>query len=273
MNWAARRKSVSDLQGKVAVVTGGARGMGEATCRLFAELGARVVIADVLEAEGRDLAAGIGGAAVFHRLDVGDEQGWRALVEETEARWGGIDVLVNNAAILTFSAIVDQDVSTLERLLRVNLIGTFLGMKVVGGAMKARGKGGAIVNISSVDGLRGTNGLGAYASSKWGVRGLTKVAALEFGHLGIRVNSIHPGGVNTVMGNPRQASADELNRDFVSVPLQRIGEPAEIARVSAFLASDAASYVNGAEIAVDGGWTVGGYLPMLPGAPAPRQAG
>jgi 3alpha(or 20beta)-hydroxysteroid dehydrogenase len=140
-------------------------------------------------------------------------------------------------------------------------------MKHVGRAMKAAGKG-AIVNISSVDGLRGANGLGGYAVTKWGLRGITKTAAMEFGHHGVRVNSIHPGGVNTVMGNPGGATGDALQKDYTMVPLQRIGEPHEIATASLFLCSDAASYINGAELAVDGGWSAGVYHSMLPGGPA-----
>lgn len=254
------------LAGKVAIVTGGARAMGAATVRLFAAEGAKVVIADVLADEGQALAAEIGEAAAFVRLDVTDEANWRAVVDETTARFGAVDVLVNNAGIITFSSLTDTSLEDFERVLRVNLVGAFLGMKTVGAAMLAKGAG-SIVNISSLDGMRGVNSLGAYASSKWGLRGLTKVAALEFGHRGVRVNSVHPGGVNTPMANPMVASADQLNADYGRVPLQRIGEPEEVARASLFLASDEASYVCGAELLVDGGWMSGVYYETLPGAP------
>ena len=149
----------------------------------------------------------------------------------------------------------------------VNVKGPLLGLKHVGGAMISAGRG-AIVNISSVDGLRGVNFVGLYSASKWAVRGLTKTAALEFGHHGVRVNSVHPGGVDTVMGNPKGQQGAERNEGYERVPLQRIGEPVEIAAASLFLCSDEASYITGAEIAVDGGWAAGYYHDFLPGAPA-----
>ena len=255
---------MAELKDKVAIITGGARGMGAATSRLFAEAGANVVIGDMLTSEGEALAGELG--ATFERLDVGDEANWRAVVERTLTRHGRIDALVNNAGVVSFGAIVDTSVEEFERVLRVNLIGAFLGMKTVAPTMLARGAG-SIVNISSVNGFRGSNATGAYTASKFGVRGLTKAAAFEFGHRGVRVNSVHPGGVDTLMGNPARLEGDAVNKDYRDVPLQRIGRPEEIARVSLFLASDAASYVNGAEIAVDGGWTAGVYLAGLPGTP------
>jgi 3alpha(or 20beta)-hydroxysteroid dehydrogenase len=254
------------LAGKVAIVTGGARGMGGATSELFAAEGARVVIADVLPEQGEELARKIGTAAVFAKLDVSDEANWQSVVRDTIARWGQIDVLVNNAGTIAVSTIVDMPLADFERVIRVNLIGTFLGIKTVAPGMIAR-KRGSIVNISSVDGLRGVNGLSAYSSSKWGLRGLTRNAALELGPQGVRVNSIHPGGVNTMMGNPRSLPAAEMNLSYTRVPLQRVGEPEEIARASLFLASDDASYVCGAELSVDGGWAAGFYHESLPGVP------
>lgn len=255
------------LQDKVAIITGGARGMGEATVRLFASEGASVVIADVLEAEGRALAADIGAATMFQPLDVSDEDNWIALLEAVMARHGRIDALVNNAAIVAFGPIVALSVEQIDRVLGVNVKGAMLGLKHVGGAMCAAGRG-AIVNISSVDGLRGANALSLYSSSKWAVRGLTKTAALEFGHQGVRVNSVHPGGVNTAMGNPQALDGDAKNVGYERVPLQRIGEPDEIAAASLFLCSDEARYICGAELAVDGGWSAGYYHHYLPGAPA-----
>ena len=255
------------LQDKVAIVTGGARGMGEATIRLFAREGAKVVIADVLEAEGQALAADIGDAAMFQRLDVSDEGSWTALVDAVIARHGRIDALVNNAAVVAFGPITDLTVAEIDRVLGINVKGTMLGLKHVGAKMCAAGRG-SIVNISSVDGLRGVNSVSLYSSSKWAVRGFTKSAALEFGHQGVRVNSVHPGGVNTAMGNPQALEGDAKNYGFERVPLQRIGEPEEIAAASLFLCSDEASYICGAELAVDGGWAAGYYHHYLPAAPA-----
>lgn len=255
------------LEGKIAVVTGGARGMGEATSRLFAREGAKVIIADILEAEGKALAAELGISAMFQPLNVSKEDDWVALVEAVTARHGRIDALVNNAAVVAFAPIVALSVEDIDRVLGVNVKGTLLGLKHVGGAMCATGRG-AIVNISSVDGMRGANCLSLYSSSKWAVRGMTKTAALEFGHLGVRVNSVHPGGVNTLMGNPNALDGDAKNADYGRVPLQRIGEPEEIAAASLFLCSDEASYVTGAELSVDGGWAAGYYHHNLPGAPA-----
>jgi len=254
------------LSGKVALITGGARSMGAATARLFVEEGARVVVADVLEAEGQALAAELGESAVFQKLDVSVEAEWLAAVERATSHFGGIDVLVNNAGILKFSALLDTSLAYFERVLHVNLSGCFLGMRSVAPHMIAKGRG-AIVNISSIDGMKGANSVGAYAASKWGVRGLTKVAALEFGHKGVRVNSVHPGGVDTPMGNPNGVGTEELNKLYTAVPLQRVGQPIEVARASLFLASDDASYINGAELTVDGGWTAGHYYLGFPGAP------
>jgi len=255
------------LQDKVAIITGGARGMGEATVRLFAREGAKVVIADVLEAEGQALAADIGDTAMFQRLDVSDEGSWTALVDAVIARHGRIDALVNNAAVVAFGPITELSVADIDRVLGINVKGTMLGIKHVGAKMCAAGRG-AIVNISSVDGLRGVNSVSLYSSSKWAVRGFTKSAAMEFGHQGVRVNSVHPGGVNTMMGNPQALEGEAKNAGYERVPLQRIGEPEEIAAASLFLCSDEASYICGAELAVDGGWTAGYYHHYLPAAPA-----
>lgn len=255
------------LKNKIAIVTGGARGMGEATVRLFASEGAQVVIADVLESEGKALAAELGNAAMFQRLDVSDEGSWQALVEVVTAHHGRIDALVNNAAVVAFGPITALTVEQIDRVFGINVKGTMLGLKHVGGAMCAVGRG-AIVNISSVDGMRGVNSLSLYSSSKWAVRGLTKSAAMEFGHQGVRVNSVHPGGVNTAMGNPQSLEGDAKNAGYERVPLQRIGEPEEIAAASLFLCSDDASYICGAELAVDGGWAAGYYHHYLPAAPA-----
>jgi 3alpha(or 20beta)-hydroxysteroid dehydrogenase len=254
------------LEGKVAIVTGAARGQGEATARLFVEEGARVVLGDVQEEAGRDAAAALGSNAVFRKLDVSSEEDWASVVADTIARWGPIDVLVNNAGINKPVALVDLTKAEFERTLGINLIGPWLGMKTVGPGMMARGKG-SIVNIVSTSGLFALNGLTPYLSSKWALRGLSKTAALEFGHRGVRVNAVFPGGINTPMGNVTNEAVEELNKYYVGQPIARIGEPHEVAAVSLFLASDEASYLCGAEIAVDGGQTLGSYAPFLPGAP------
>lgn len=254
------------LDNKIAIITGGARGMGAATSCLFVEAGARVLIADLLDEQGTALASELGEAAHFQHHDVTDPASWAALVKDTVARWGQIDVLVNNAGVLLFRTLLDTRPEEFDKVLRVNLMGSFLGIQAVAPHMIERGQG-AIVNVSSVDGMKGANGLGAYCSSKWGLRGLTRVAALELGHRGVRVNSVHPGGIDTVMSNPRALEREQIDHSYANLPLQRIGAPEEVARTSLFLASDAASYLCGAEIAVDGGMTAGQYYPGLPGAP------
>lgn len=254
------------LDGKVAIVTGAAQGMGAATARLFAAEGAKVVLCDILEEAGQSTAADIGGDAVFMKLDVRDDAQWEKVVADTVARFGKLDILINNAAVVHFSAIEDMPAADVERVLAINVIGTMLGAKHAAREM-TKARKGVIVNISSVDGLRGCNGLSAYTASKWAVRGLSKSLAFELGPRGIRVCTVHPGGVNTMMGNPAGLSGDMLNKDYGAVPLQRIGEPEEIARASLFIASDEASYISGAELAVDGGWSAGYYQSLLPGAP------
>jgi 3alpha(or 20beta)-hydroxysteroid dehydrogenase len=254
------------LKDKVALITGGARGMGGATSRLFAAEGAKVVIADVLDIDGMKLSQELGDNALFQHLDVGDEENWKQVIAKTVAVFGRIDILVNNAGVLLFKTLLDTSKSDFERVIGVNLVGTFLGTKLVGEHMVGNGRG-SIVNISSIDGMKAANGLGAYCSSKWGIRGLTRVAAMEFGHKGVRVNSVHPGGIDTAMGNPYAEPKAEVNKRYAMVPMQRVGEPDEVARTSLFLASDDASYLCGAEIAVDGGMATGQYYVGFPGAP------
>lgn len=238
------------FEGTVAIVTGGARGMGEAEVRRLVAEGARVVIGDVLAEEGQALATELGDAALFVRLDVTDESSWRQVVRAAHEAFGPVGVLVNNAGILAYAAIDVTAAETFRRVLDVNLTGVFLGIRAVAPDMKSAGKG-AIVNISSAAGLVGMQDLAAYSASKWGVRGLTKSAALDLGHSGIRVNSIHPGGVRTAMTARVEPSA------FEHQAIARIGEPAEVAAAVAFLASDDAADITGAELAVDGGMVLG----------------
>lgn len=254
------------LEGKICIITGGARGMGEATARLFASEGATVVLTDVLEDDGKRVAAEIGGDSMFIKHDVSSDEDWASVVSQAKERFGRVDALVNNAGVVHFTAIEALSAEDAQHVLSINTIGPMLGAKHVAPVMREAGKG-SIVNISSVDGLRGCNGLTIYTASKWALRGLTKSLAYEMGTSGIRVNSVHPGGVDTPMGNARGLPADQLNAAFGRVPLQRIGQPEEIAAASLFLCSDEASYISGAEIAVDGGWSAGYFQPVLPGAP------
>jgi 3alpha(or 20beta)-hydroxysteroid dehydrogenase len=261
------------LADKVAIVTGAARGTGEATARRFVAEGARVVLADVCEDLGAGVAADLGPAACFARLDVTAEADWRTVVDETRRRFGRIDVLVNNAAVLHMASIADTTVDDFLRVVRVNQLGPFLGIRAVAEAMKAAG-GGSIVNVSSVDGLRGQNGVVAYASSKWAVRGITRVAALELGRFGIRVNAVCPEAGSPHMVAPymppgvaperilphmqphlayqRTRSIEELVGDVVNVIL--------------FLASDESRSCTGSDFPCEGGNTAGRVVKGAPGA-------
>ena len=245
---------MSRLEGRVALVTGGARGMGAAAVRRLHADGASVVAADVLDDDGKALADSLGDRARFVHLDVTNEQQWQDVVEQTVRELGGLNVLVNNAGILRFNEIANTPLEEFRQVLDVNLVGVFLGMKAVIPVMK-QGGGGSIVNISSTEGLAGTVFCGAYTASKFGVRGITKVGAIEYGADKIRVNSVHPGGIDTPM---TRAVMDEEGRKYVGkkvAGLKRMGEADEVAAVVAFLASDDSSYCTGAEFVVDGGVT------------------
>lgn len=259
------------LDGRIAVITGGARGMGETEARLFVAEGARVIVADLLEEEGRAVAAALGENGHFVRLDVTDETSWDALLAETIARFGTPDVLINNAGILHVAPLLDTDTASFERVLDINLVGPFLGMRTIGRAMLEAGRG-SIVNVSSTGGMTGMSMIGAYVASKWGLRGITKTAAIEFGPRGVRVNSLHPGGVATPMTGafidplrepPPPGHADdhpdlaESDARAAGQPIPRMGRPIEIARLALFLASDESSYCTGMEFVADGGSLAG----------------
>lgn len=244
------------LAGKVALISGSARGIGEADARLFVAEGARVVMGDVLDDEGRKVAAELGAAASYVRLDVTDPKSWAAAVAHAQERFDRLDVLVNNAGILRFNTIEQTSLEEYESVIRVNQIGCFLGMKAALPALRAAG-GGSIVNISSTAGLEGMGGLVSYSASKFAVRGMTKVAALEFGDDHIRVNSVHPGGTNTALVTAVGSDAPAAEGFEPPQPIKRIAAPSEIAEMVLWLASDASSFCTGAEFVVDGGMTAG----------------
>jgi 3alpha(or 20beta)-hydroxysteroid dehydrogenase len=246
---------VGALDGKVAIVTGAARGQGAAAARLFVAEGARVVIGDVLDDIGKELADSLGTAALYRHLDVSSEDDWKSVVGEAVETLGGVDVLVNNAGILRFMGLPETTLEDYLRIVNVNQVGTFLGMREVAKPMMAAGHG-SIVNISSVEGLAGMPYLTAYTSTKFAIRGMTKVAALELGPHGIRVNSVHPGMIVTDMVKDAAGGHDiDLSPAAKRIALRRMGESEDIAEVVLFLASDRSAYVTGAELAADGGAT------------------
>ncbi|MUL74560.1 glucose 1-dehydrogenase [Mycolicibacterium sp. CBMA 226] len=233
------------VDGKVALISGGARGMGAAHARMLIAEGAKVVLGDILDEEGEKLAAELGDAARYVHLDVTDADQWDAAVNTAIEAFGALNVLVNNAGIVALGKIGKFDMAQWQKVIDVNLTGTFMGMQAVVESMKAAGSG-SIINVSSVEGLRGAPMVHPYVASKWAVRGLAKSAALELGRYNIRVNSLHPGFIKTPM-------TEHFPDDMVTAPLGRPGQSDEVAAFVVFLASDESSFATGSEFVVDGG--------------------
>jgi 3alpha(or 20beta)-hydroxysteroid dehydrogenase len=255
----------SRLNDRVAIITGGARGTGAATAQRFVEEGAQVVIADVRDEEGTATATRLG--ATYAHLDITNENEWADLMAVTVERFGRLDVLVNNAAILLLASLAKTTVDEFEQIMRVNAMGTFLGIRAAIEPMKATG-GGSIVNISSIDGVFVAPGTGAYAASKFAVRGLTKTAALELGKFGIRVNAVCPEAGNPDMVRPFIEKMDPAELAKASPlpksPIRRRPEMLDVANTVVFLASDESSFYSGADFVLDGGISAG-YLIDVPG--------
>ncbi|HWC78688.1 MAG TPA: glucose 1-dehydrogenase [Pseudonocardiaceae bacterium] len=237
------------VDGKVALISGGARGMGAADARVLVAEGASVVIGDILDDEGAALAKELGDAAHYVHLDVTEFDQWQAAVEAAVSTYGKLNVLVNNAGIANGNLLQKFDHQQWQRILDVNLTGAFYGMQAAADAIIAAG-GGSIVNVSSIEGVRGTPWAHGYVASKWALRGLTKSVALELASRGVRVNSLHPGLIRTPM-------TEKMPDDVIPVPLGRPGEPVDVANFVLFLASDESAYATGAEFIVDGGTVQG----------------
>ena len=243
------------VEDKVALVSGGARGQGAADAAALVREGARVVVGDLLVDEATAVATSLGEHARSVHLDVTDPASWEAAVLYAVTEFGRLDVLVNNAGIASYTPIIGGDPAEYDRVIAVNQRGVYLGMCAAAPAMRDGG-GGSIVNISSIDGLIGMPGVAAYVASKFAVRGMTKVAALELARHRIRVNSVHPGYIDTPM--IREPMGDELAESLArSVPLRRLGTTEDIAELVLYLASDEASYCTGSEFVIDGGVTAG----------------
>jgi 3alpha(or 20beta)-hydroxysteroid dehydrogenase len=241
------------LEGKVALITGAAGGIGAAAAHRFAQEGAHVLLTDA-DAEGaRQRAAELGERAGAHAHDVTSEDDWDAVVAWALQAHGRIDVLLNNAGVFLAAPLADTSAEQFRRVLDVNATGTFLGMRAVAPSMCERGAG-SIVNVSSVAGLMGSPYLTAYAASKWAVRGMTKVLAKELARDGVRVNSLHPGQIDTDMNaRQRERTPELVDKLIAAVPLRRIGTPHEVAQAAVYLACDESVYVTGSELVVDGG--------------------
>lgn len=233
------------VEGKVAIITGGAMGMGEADARLLVAEGARVVIGDIAEEQGKAVAADIGSSAMFVKLDVSSAESWANIVAEAEKAFGPVTILVNNAGVIDMAPLDEMTEASFRRTIDINQVGPFLGMKAVTPSMRKAG-GGSIVNISSALGIAPVPHMAGYISSKFGSRGLSRAASVDLAPYNIRVNSVHPGGILT----PMTAGAAEPTRQAI----RRNGRPEEVAAMVLFLASDESSYCTGAEYVVDGGF-------------------
>lgn len=245
------------LDGRVAIVTGGARGMGASHVRGLMREGAQVVFGDVLEAEGRQLAAELGEGCRFLLHDATSEEGWSAIVDLAVTTFGRVDILVNNAGILGVASLGSMSVEEFRRIIDVNLVSQWLGVKYVSAVM---GRGGSIVNISSLNGLIGGKNTSAYTASKFGVTGLTKAAALELGPQGIRVNSVHPAGVATAMLGKEETEVETPDGPMSTIPIPRLATVGEVTEMVLFLAGDGSSYSTGSAFVIDGGMSAGaGY--------------
>lgn len=242
------------LDGKVAIVTGAARGMGAAEAMLFTAEGAQVVLTDVNDDEGSAVAAGLGPSAFYVHHDVGDEESWSRVVDRVVSAHGRLDVLVNNAGLSRSGALEALELADFEAMVRVNQRGVLLGMRAVTPAMR-RGRAGSIINIASTAAVQGVPSLLAYTGTKFAVRGMTQVAAAELATDRIRVNVIHPGVIETPMH--QQNSPERQTELLRAVPLGRFGQPADVAKMALFLASEDSSYITGADFVVDGGFTLG----------------
>ena len=245
------------LQGKVALISGGARGQGACEGRLFAQEGAKVVLTDILDEEGEAVAAEIrqqGGDAIYVRLDVTQEQQWQDVIQATVDRYGKLDILVNNAGIFPMVRVEDTSVELWEQVMDINVTGVFLGTKHAIPAMRAAG-GGSIINISSVAGLVGGSRAAAYSASKGAVRILTKGTAVQYAADGIRANSVHPGIIVTQMTEELLSDESAREQRLTGTPIGRFGTVDDVAYGVLFLASDESSYVTGSELVIDGGST------------------
>ena len=251
------------LDGQVALISGGARGQGEAQARLFAREGAAVAIGDVLEEDGQRVAESIidtGGQAMFHKLDVSDQSNWAEMVDATSEQFGKLSILINNAGILRSGSIERSTVQEYLEVIRINQVGVWLGIRAAIKPMREAG-GGCIINTSSTAGYEGYPGLSAYVSSKFAVRGMTKVAALELAPYNIRVNSVHPGPIDTPMVRDPRIGGRTEGELPVNAPIARAGLPAEVAKMMLFIAADA-TYSTGAEFQIDGGQMAGRAIPV-----------
>ncbi|AQW20619.1 3-alpha-hydroxysteroid dehydrogenase [Lentilactobacillus curieae] len=238
------------LDGKVAIITGASQGMGASHAKLFVDEGAKVVITDINEEKGNQVASELGDNVIFVKQDVSNEDDWRNVVNEAVDKFGQLDILVNNAGITFSKSIFDLTTDDYMKIFKINQLSVFYGMKYA--AEKMKDHGGSIVNISSMNGL--VAGALGYTDTKFAVRGMTKAAAIELANYGIRVNSVHPGVISTPMIH--QSDNEDLIKEFAkAIPLKRVAEPEEVSKMVLFLASDDSSYSTGSEFVIDGGMT------------------